>query len=196
MKTEHEITVRLLIDATPALCHMLGFLTGALNLQRAAAANDRQTANVPEKPEIVPEKPEIVPEKPEIIPEKPEIVPEKPEIVPEKPEIVPEKPEIVPEAPKDAEPKVPAIPTATQVREAMERVRERIEGPGYADRQGDPKAKALHRALTAAFKNVSATFGAAKPSELEETKRAPFIEYLDRLRLKADGSIGVNDLPF
>lgn len=161
MKTEHEITVRLLIDATPALCHMLGFLTGALNLQRAAAANDRQTANVPEKPEIVPEKPEIVPE-----------------------------------APKDAEPKVPAIPTATQVREAMERVRERIEGPGYADRQGDPKAKALHRALTAAFKNVSATFGAAKPSELEETKRAPFIEYLDRLRLKADGSIGVDDLPF
>ena len=155
MKTEHEITVRLLIDATPALCHMLGFLTGALNLQRAAAAN-----------------------------------------VPEKPEIVPEKPEIVPEAPKDAEPKVPAIPTATQVREAMERVRERIEGPGYADRQGDPKAKALHRALTAAFKNVSATFGAAKPSELEETKRAPFIEYLDRLRLKADGSIGVDDLPF
>ena len=131
MKTEHEITVRLLIDATPALCHMLGFLTGALNLQRAAAANDRQTANVPEKPEIVPEKPEIVPE-----------------------------------APKDAEPKVPAIPTATQVREAMECVRERIEGPGYADRQGDPKAKALHRALTAAFKNVSATFGAAKPSEL------------------------------
>ncbi len=168
MKTEHEITVRLLIDATPALCHMLGFLTGALNLQRAAAANDRQTANVPEKPEIVPEKPEIVPE----------------------------KPEIVPEAPKDAEPKVPAIPTATQVREAMERARERIEGPGYADRQGDPKAKALHRALTAAFKNVSATFGAAKPSELEETKRAPFIEYLDRLRLKADGSIGVDDLPF
>ena len=168
MKTEHEITVRLLIDANPALCHMLGFLTGALNLQRAAAANDRQTANVPEKPEIVPEKPEIVPE----------------------------KPEIVPEAPKDAEPKVPAIPTATQVREAMERVRERIEGPGYADRQGDPKAKALHRALTAAFKNVSATFGAAKPSELEETKRAPFIEYLDRLRLKADGSIGVDDLPF
>lgn len=168
MKTEHEITVRLLIDATPALCHMLGFLTGALNLQRAAAANDRQTANVPEKPEIIPEKPEIVPE----------------------------KPEIVPEAPKDAEPKVPAIPTATQVREAMERVRERIEGPGYADRQGDPKAKALHRALTAAFKNVSATFGAAKPSELEETKRAPFIEYLDRLRLKADGSIGVDDLPF
>lgn len=161
MKTEHEITVRLLIDATPALCHMLGFLTGALNLQRAAAANDRQTANVPEKPEIVPEKPEIVPE-----------------------------------APKDAEPKVPAIPTATQVREAMERVRERIEGPGYADRQGDPKAKALHRALTAAFKNVSATFGATKPSELEETKRAPFIEYLDRLRLKADGSIGVDDLPF
>ena len=161
MKTEHEITVRLLIDATPALCHMLGFLTGALNLQRAAAANDRQTANVPEKPEIVPEKPEIVPE-----------------------------------APKDAEPKVPAIPTATQVREAMERARERIEGPGYADRQGDPKAKALHRALTAAFKNVSATFGAAKPSELEETKRAPFIEYLDRLRLKADGSIGVDDLPF
>ena len=154
MKTEHEITVRLLIDAAPALCHMLGFLTGALNLQRAAAANDRQTANVPEKPEIVPE------------------------------------------APKDAEPKVPAIPTATQVREAMERVRERIEGPGYADRQGDPKAEALHRALTAAFKNVSATFGAAKPSELEETKRAPFIEYLDRLRLKADGSIGVNDLPF
>lgn len=161
MKTEHEITVRLLIDATPALCHMLGFLTGALNLQRAAAANEGQTANVPEKPEIVPEKPEIVPE-----------------------------------APKDAEPKVPAIPTATQVREAMERVRERIEGPGYADRQGDPKAKALHRALTAAFKNVSATFGAAKPSELEETKRAPFIEYLDRLRLKADGSIGVDDLPF
>lgn len=168
MKTEHEITVRLLIDATPALCHMLGFLTGALNLQRAAAANEGQTANVPEKPEIIPEKPEIVPE----------------------------KPEIVPEAPKDAEPKVPAIPTATQVREAMERVRERIEGPGYADRQGDPKAKALHRALTAAFKNVSATFGAAKPSELEETKRAPFIEYLDRLRLKADGSIGVDDLPF
>ena len=168
MKTEHEITVRLLIDATPALCHMLGFLTGALNLQRAAAANEGQTANVPEKPEIIPEKPEIVPE----------------------------KPEIVPEAPKDVEPKVPAIPTATQVREAMERVRERIEGPGYADRQGDPKAKALHRALTAAFKNVSATFGAAKPSELEETKRAPFIEYLDRLRLKADGSIGVDDLPF
>ena len=175
MKTEHEITVRLLIDAAPALCHMLGFLTGALNLQRAAAANEGQTANVPEKPEIIPEKPEIIPEKPEI---------------------VPEKPEIVPEAPKDAEPKVPAIPTATQVREAMERVRERIEGPGYADRQGDPKAKALHRALTAAFKNVSATFGAAKPSELEETKRAPFIEYLDRLRLKADGSIGVDDLPF
>lgn len=174
MKTEHEITVRLLIDATPALSHMLGILIGALSRQQTAPANDEQTAPAAEAPIEAPKT-------------------EATEPVPEAP--ANDKQTAPAEAPEDEEPK-PAIFSAADVRESMEQVRLKLEGPDYADRQGDPKAKALHRALTAAFKNVSSILGAEKPSGLEADKRGAFIQQIEQLAVKADGSIGIDQLPF
>lgn len=109
--------------------------------------------------------------------------------------------EPAPEAPA-AEPaaagpqEAPKPLTAEDVRAAMHRARQRIEGEDYKDNTQSEAYKRYHRQLTAEFKNIAALLGAEKPSALPEEQRAQFIAQCDELGIKDDGTIGVTKLPF
>lgn len=86
------------------------------------------------------------------------------------------------------EPKL--APTAEDVRTAMHRTRQRIEGDDYKDNTDSDAYKRYHRALTAEFKKISAFLGSEKPSALPEDKRESFINTCEGLVVMDDGSIG------
>lgn len=106
-----------------------------------------------------------------------------------------------PQQPTTAEPE-PASempdkkPTAEDVRAAMRRARQRIEGEDYKDNTQSEAYKRYHRQLTSEFKNIASLLGADKPSALPEEQRAQFITQCDELGIKDDGTIGVTTLPF
>ncbi len=81
------------------------------------------------------------------------------------------------------------------VRAAMHKTRQRIEGEDYKEHTDSEAYKKYHRALTAQFKNISALLGADKPSALPADKRKSFIEECDYLEVLEDGTIG-NKAPF
>ncbi len=87
-------------------------------------------------------------------------------------------------------------PTAEDVRAAMHRTRQRIEGEDYKDNTQSEAYKRYHRQLTSEFKNIASLLGADKPSALSEERRAQFIAQCDELGIKDDGAIGVTTLPF
>ncbi len=87
-------------------------------------------------------------------------------------------------------------PTVEDVRAAMRRTRQRIEGEGYKDNTQSEAYKRCHRQLTSEFKNIASLLGADKPSALPEERRAQFIAQCDELGIKDDGTIGVTTLPF
>lgn len=94
-----------------------------------------------------------------------------------------------PEAAPEAEPEAKEL-TEQDVREAMHRARQRIEGEDYKDNaQGEGYTK-YHRQLTATFKNISALLGSDKPSTLPADKREAFIKECDELQILEDGTIG------
>ena len=100
-------------------------------------------------------------------------------------------------APASAGPQEAAKPlTAEDVRAAMHRARQRIEGEDYKDNTQSEAYKRYHRQLTAEFKSIAALLGAEKPSALPEDQRAQFIAQCDELGIKDDGTIGVTKLPF
>lgn len=78
--------------------------------------------------------------------------------------------------------------TERDIREAMHRTRQRIEGEDYRDNTDSDGYKKYHKQLTAQFKNIAALLGSDKPSLLPAGKRAPFIKQCDELVLQ-DGSI-------
>lgn len=82
-----------------------------------------------------------------------------------------------------------AAPTLEDVRAAMHRTRQRIEGPDYKDNAEAPEVKKYHRPLNAEFMRIAALLGADKPSLLPEDKRAGFIRACDELTLTATGQI-------
>lgn len=86
--------------------------------------------------------------------------------------------------------------TAEDVRAAMHRTRQRIEGEDYKDNTQSEAYKRYHRQLTAEFKNIAALLGAEKPSALPEEQRAQFIAQCDELGILDNGTIGVTNLPF
>ncbi len=95
-------------------------------------------------------------------------------------------------APKAETPKAeaPKALTAEDVREAMHRTRQRIEGEDYKENTASEAYMKYHKALTAQFKNIAALLGADKPSALPADKIGSFIEECDRLGVMADGTIG------
>ncbi len=102
-----------------------------------------------------------------------------------------------PQQPTAAEPQEAAKPlTAEDVRAAMHRARQRIEGEDYKDNTQSEAYKRYHRQLTAEFKNIAALLGSDKPSALPEDKRAQFIAQCDELEILDNGTIGVSKLPF
>lgn len=82
--------------------------------------------------------------------------------------------------------------TAEDVRAAMHKTRQRIEGEDYKENTNGDLYKKYHKPLTATFKNIAALLGAEKPSALPPDKIASFMEQCDELRVMEDGTIGSN----
>ena len=85
--------------------------------------------------------------------------------------------------------------TEEDVRAAMHRTRQRIEGEDYKDNPTSEQYQKYHKPLTAQFKNIAALLGSDKPSTLPEDKREAFIKQCEELKILEDGTIG-NDCPF
>lgn len=82
--------------------------------------------------------------------------------------------------------------TAEDVRAAMHKTRQRIEGEDYKENTNGDLYKKYHKPLTAQFKNIAALLGAEKPSALPPDKIANFIEQCNDLQIMEDGTIGSN----
>lgn len=80
--------------------------------------------------------------------------------------------------------------TAEDVRAAMHKTRQRIEGEDYKENTNGDLYKKYHKPLTATFKNIAALLGAEKPSALPPDKIASFMEQCDELCIMDDGTIG------
>ena len=80
--------------------------------------------------------------------------------------------------------------TAEDVRAAMHKTRQRIEGEDYKENIDGEAYKKYHKALTAQFKNIAALLGADKPSALPTDKIESFIKQCDELQILKDGTIG------
>ena len=75
-------------------------------------------------------------------------------------------------------------PQEEDVRTAMHKCRERIEGEDYKDKPSDD----LHRAVTDVFKEIAnALSGQKKPSALPQEKRQAFIDATRTIQRSADG---------
>lgn len=85
--------------------------------------------------------------------------------------------------------------TEEDVRAAMHRTRQRIEGEDYKDNPTSEQYQKYHKPLTAQFKNIAALLGSDKPSTLPEDKREAFIKQCEELKIMKDGTIG-SDCPF
>lgn len=91
------------------------------------------------------------------------------------------------------QPQAPTKPkelTAEDVRAAMHKTRQRIEGEDYKENTDGEAYKKYHKALTAQFKNIAALLGADKPSALPTDKIESFIKQCDELQIMKDGTIG------
>ena len=118
---------------------------------------------------------------------------EAPEVEAPAEEAAPEpEPEAETEAPAEAEPKEL---TEQDIRDAMHRTRQRIEGENYKDETDGELYKKYHRQLTSWFKNTAALLGSDKPSALPTEKgqdeARKFIEECGRLEVLEDGTIGI-----
>lgn len=82
--------------------------------------------------------------------------------------------------------------TAEDVRAAMHKTRQRIEGEDYKENTNGDLYKKYHKPLTAQFKNIASLLGAEKPSALPPDKIADFIEQCNGLQVMEDGTIGSN----
>lgn len=80
--------------------------------------------------------------------------------------------------------------TEQDIREAMHKTRQRIEGENYKEETDGEAYKKYHRQLTATFKNIAALLGADKPSTLPAEQRAAFIAQCEELEILEDGTIG------
>lgn len=90
----------------------------------------------------------------------------------------------------ETKPEGPKQYTEEDVREAMHRTRQRIEGQDYKEHTDSEAYKKYHRQLTATFKNIAALLGSDKPSTLPAEQRASFISQCDELQIMDDGTIG------
>ena len=85
--------------------------------------------------------------------------------------------------------------TEEDIRSAMHKTRQRIEGEDYKEHTDSDLYQKYHKALTVQFKQLALTLGADKPSALPVDKRADFIKLCDELQICSDGTIG-SEVPF
>jgi hypothetical protein len=94
-----------------------------------------------------------------------------------------------PEPQPEAEAETNRELTEEDVREAMHKVRQRIEGENYKENTDSENYKKYHRVLTQTFKNISALLGSDKPSTLPADQRAAFINEINALVVNEKGEI-------
>lgn len=108
------------------------------------------------------------------------------------PEAVPApKPSKQAEEPAQAEPAEPPAQkkeyTEVDVRAAMHKVRQRIEGENYKEQPDSEGYKKWHKVLTGWFKNTAAFCGAEKPSALPDSNsRYQFIQCCEGVKVVND----------
>ena len=85
--------------------------------------------------------------------------------------------------------------TEVDVRAAMHKVRQRIEGENYKEQPDSGGYKKWHKVLTGWFKNTAAFCGAEKPSALPDSdSRYKFIQCCENVKVENDEL--VEDCPF
>lgn len=85
--------------------------------------------------------------------------------------------------------------TEVDVRAAMHKMRQRIEGENYKEQPDSEGYKKWHKVLTRWFKNTAAFCGAEKPSALPDSQsRYQFIQFCERVKVENDEL--VEDCPF
>ena len=85
--------------------------------------------------------------------------------------------------------------TEVDVRAAMHKVRQRIEGENYKEQPDSEGYKKWHKVLTGWFKNTAVFCGAEKPSALPDSQsRYQFIQCCENVKVKNDEL--VEDCPF
>ena len=94
----------------------------------------------------------------------------------------------------DAEDK-PKELTEEDIRMAMHKTRQRIEGENYKEETDGEGYQKYHRKLTAEFKRIAAALGSDKPSALPAEQRAAFIKACEGLIVTDEGTIE-EKLPF
>ena len=77
---------------------------------------------------------------------------------------------------------VASVPTVTDMRAAVSRARDRIEGEGWEDKTSDGY-KLWHKKVTAAVKNIVKSLGAEKIPDISEESRRSFVEQVDLLEV-------------
>lgn len=179
MRTDFDIRVHVDLGVTPELVSLVNALIGQKQLPSVLSAP------------VVSDKPSVGVESPSV----PEQEESRQEALPSVPEPEPEaQPAEVPSGEAEPEPVPVAVEeprelTEEDIRDAMHRTRQRIEGENYKDETDSELYKKYHRQLTAQFKNIAAMLGADKPSALPAEQRAAFIAQCDELIAGEDGVI-------
>lgn len=188
MKTDFSVHIHVDLGVTPELVALVNAVIDHRPMPTVEAQKPEPSAS--EQPEAVPAK---KPGRKSTTAEAPATeVKATAEEAPEA-EAAPEpEPEAEAEASAEAEPKEL---TEQDIRDAMHRARQRIEGENYKDETDGELYKKYHRQLTSWFKNTAALLGSDKPSALITEKgrdeARKFIEECDRLEVLEDGTIGI-----
>lgn len=191
MKTDFSVHIHVDLGVTPELVALVNAVIGHRQMPTVEAPKPEPSAS--EQPEAA--APAKKRGRKAATAEAPAPEVEAPEVEAPTEEAAPEpEPEAEAEAPAEAEPKEL---TEQDIRDAMHRTRQRIEGENYKDETDGELYKKYHRQLTSWFKNTAALLGSDKPSALITEKgqdeARQFIEECDRLEVLEDGTIGIKE---
>lgn len=186
MKTDFSVHIHVDLGVTPELVALVNAVIGHRRMPTVEAQNPEPSAS--EQPEAA------APAKKRGRKAETAEAPA-PEVEDPAEEAAPEpEPEAEAEAPAEEEPKEL---TEQDIRDAMHRTRQRIEGENYKDETDGELYKKYHRQLTSWFKNTAALLGSYKPSALITEKgqdeARQFIAECERLEVLEDGTIGIKE---
>lgn len=187
MKTDFDVHIHVDLGVTPELVALVNAVIGHRQMPTVQTA--QPASEQPEAPAPKPKRGRKAAE-PEPEPQPEAEAPEVTEQPTDEPEPQPEA-----EAPQPEASQEPKELTEQDIRDAMHRTRQRIEGENYKDETDGELYKKYHRQLTSWFKNTAALLGSDKPSALITEKgqdeARQFIEECDRLEVLEDGTIGI-----
>lgn len=178
MKTDFDVHIHVDLGVTPELVALVNAVIGHRQMPTVQTA--QPASEQPEAPAPKPKRGRKAAE-PEPEPQPEAEAPEVTEQPTDEPEPQPEA-----EAPQPEASQEPKELTEQDIREAMHRTRQRIEGENYKEETDSELYKKFHRQLTAQFKQIAAFLGADKPSALPLEQRASFIRQCDELVVDGD----------